>query len=235
MHYVIFTIVFAMSTIAFAQENRSADALLQEVMSAARNAESWRAEGIESSEMTINGTEHRQEVRFKIAVQGPSRMRWETSGDDQTTVVCDGTDHWTFYRQPGGGYYRSSIAVSPCGGGTDVGDFLKLTDGLVSATYIGRDRVQFAGALRECELVRAEYQNTSPMVTTPTGAIRTLCIDPANRMVLRHRTETIVGEGAASIRMTETTTYLSYERNIVLPPDTFRFVVPKSTTELKAP
>jgi outer membrane lipoprotein-sorting protein len=236
MHCVIFILLFAMSTITFSQENGNAGALLQEVVSAARRAETWRAEGIKSGETTINDAEQRQEVRFKIAVQGAARMRWETSGADQTTVVCDGTDHWTFYRQPGGGFYRSPISVSPCGSGIDVGDFLKLTDGLLSATVIGRDHVQFAGALRECDLVRAEYEYTvSGSRMSPRRVVHTFCVDHSNKMILRDRMEVSGGEGNTSIRMTETTTYLSYERNIALPPDTFRFVVPKGAIELKGP
>jgi len=235
MRFLIIIVLGLMSIPTFAQDDRSADALLQEIVSAARAAENWRAEGVRSSETTLNGTKQRQEIRFKVAVQGPSRLRWETSGDDQTTVVCDGTNHWTFYRQAGGGYYRSSIAVSPCGEGIDVGDFLKLTDGLVTATYMGRDHVQFAGALQECLLVRTEYESTSRMSATHNRVIHTFCIDPAKRIVLRQRTEAFVGDGATTVRMTETTTYVRYERDIALPSDTFRFVAPNGATELKGP
>jgi outer membrane lipoprotein-sorting protein len=224
MHYLILILLFASSTITFAQENGKADGLLREVMSAARAAKCWRAEGIKIEEMTINGIERREEVHFRVALQGTSKMHWETSGADQTTMVCDGTDHWTYYRQPGGALYRSPVSVSPCNV-SDVGDFLKLTDGLLSASVIGSDHVQFAGALRECKLVRTEYRR----------AVHTFCIDPASKMILRDRMEAPVNERDTSIRLTETTTYLSYERNVAIPPDTFRFVAPNGMKESKGP
>jgi len=172
------------------------------------------------------------ENRFKAAYQAPSKMQSQTSSNSTvagvntvypsgTLRVCDGTDHWV-YNSPSHSFHRSHEEASGCK--PDFGDFSKITEDLVSAASIGRDHVEFAGAQRECELVRAEYSAAVPSeIPAASPSVRTLCIDRAQRLVLRDRVERGTGPGT---RMVETTTYSRYERNTALPADLFQFQVP---------
>lgn len=188
-----------LTALAAAQTN-DARALLQEIASSTRATQSWRAEGIEVSEVAASGIQLRNEVRFKVAIQGPSKMRWETSGDDDTLMVCDGTDHWTYY-QHGLSFYRDAESVSPCK--PSLGDFSQVTDNLTSAVVIGRDQVQIADAPQECELVRAEYTVPVPPGADPNvpGFLRTFCIDTARGLVLRETSERTTAKGLGLQRL----------------------------------
>jgi outer membrane lipoprotein-sorting protein len=207
-----------------------ARALLQDIASSGRATKSWRAEGVGIHELTGNGIQLRDEIRFKIAIQGPSKMRWETSGDDDTLMVCDGTDHWTYYSH-GLSFYRNSVGVSPCN--PALGDYSQLTDNLTAAAVIGRDQVQFAGGPRECDIVRAEYTvpGSRDRVVALHNVVRTMCIDAPRRLILRDSLES-AGSG---MRSTGTTTYSAYEREPMFSSDVFKFAVPTGTAEDEGP
>lgn len=226
---MILAAFLVLAALAAAQTN-DARALLQEIASSARATQSWRAEGIEVSEVAASGIQLRNEVRFKIAIQGPSKMRWETSGDDDTLMVCDGTDHWTYY-QHGLSFYHNAESVSPCK--PSLGDFSQLTDNLTSAVVIGRDQLQIAGAPEECELVRAEYTVPVPPGDDPNipGFLRTFCIDTTRALVLRERTERTTAKG----RWITTITYSLMEREAKLSLNEFEFQVPTGTVEDEGP
>jgi TonB family protein len=220
---MILAVLAFLAALASAQTS-DARALMQEIAASSRATKSWRAEGVEVGEVTGNGIHVRNEARFKIAVQGPSKMRWETSGDNDTLVVCDGADHWTHYSH--GGFHSSSVSVSPCT--PERGDFSQMTENLTTATAIGRDQIQVAGGPQECELVRVEYAAAG----SPGGsAIRTLCIDTTRKLVLRDSSETV----AAGVHAIMTTTYSVYEREPALSPDTFKFAAPTGTLEDEGP
>jgi TonB family protein len=218
-----------LATFAWAQGDDRARALLQDIASSARSTKSWRAEGVEINELTGDGLQLRDELRFKIAIQGPAKMRWETSGDDDTFMVCDGTDHWTYYSH-GPSFHRSSVGVSPCE--PALGNFLRLTDNLIAAMQTGRDQVQFAGNPRECDLVRAEYAVPGSQEGGKVrSVVRTLCIDAAQRLILRDNVETTV----LGVRSNHTVIYSLYERDPKLSPDVFEFMVPTGTFEDEGP
>ena len=177
------------------------------------------------------------ESHFKAVVQGPSKMFWQATteelvaGADRALPsgmlrVCDGADQWT-YSTPGVSFYRSSLAVN---GSCEppYSDFSRVADDLVSAHVIGHDRAQFAGHTQECQLVRAEYAVPMPLADRPAPphSLHTLCIDPAQRIILRDRKET---HTASDILSVETTSYSSYERDTALPADLFQFQVPTGT------
>jgi TonB family protein len=240
---MVVALILLLFGVASAQTNEDARGLLQEIASSSRSAKSWRAEGIQVGEMTGRGIHIQHENRFKVAYQSPSKMLWENTTTNETTggldrsvpsgtlMVCDGTDHWTL-NSPGNSFYHSSVAVSACK--PEMGDFSKIADNLLSATLIGGDRVQFANALRECELVRAEYSvpveagNDSPAARS----IRTLCIDPVQKLILRDHSER---GNASDLLSVETTTYISYERDTGLPADLFQFQVPTGYFEDDGP
>jgi TonB family protein len=221
---MILAVVLFLTALASAQTN-DARALLQDIAASARNGKSWRAEGVEVSELTASGIQLRSEVHFSIAIQGPSKMRWETSGDDDTLMVCDGTDHWTYYSH-GVSFYRSSVSVSPCI--QSLADFSQLTDNLTGAVTIGRDRLQFAGEPHECDVVRAEYTVArSPEISM----VRALCIDSERKLILRDSSDT----SASGQHSVKTTTYSGYEREPIFSSNVFTFAVPTGTAEDEGP
>ena len=239
---MVVALALFLAGVASAQTNEDARALLQEIASSSLAAKSWLAEGTQVSELTGRGMHLHSDSRFKFAYQGPSKMRWEitthetlpgTGGDfpTGTLAVCDGTDSWV-YNSPGTSFYRSSVAASGCK--AQMEDFSKIAENLVSATPAGQDHVQFAGAARECQLVRAEYAvPTGPGDSSPTARfVRTLCIDPVQKLVLRDRTEK---GNASDIVVVETTTYTSYERDTDLPAALFQFQVPTGYFEDEGP
>jgi TonB family protein len=125
------------------------------------------------------------------------------------------------------------VSVSGCK--PEIGDFSKIADNLVSATLIGRDNVQFANTTaKECQLVRAEYTVTRAENSSLGTArhVRTLCIDPVRKLILRDSTESRTATDVVSV---ETTTYKSYERDTDLPDDLFQFQVPTGYFEDDGP
>jgi hypothetical protein len=230
---MILALVLLLAGVVFAQTNEDARPLLQEIASSSRAAKSWLGEGIQVSELTGRGMRIRAETRFKVAYQSSSKMRSETTTKETIggievgapsggLTVCDGADHWT-HNLPSTSFYRASVTVSACEPGFE--DFSKIAENLLSATRIGRDHVQFAGAARECELVRAEY--SAPIVpgngpATP-SFVRSLCVDSVQKLVLRDHVER---GNASDMLSVETTTYSSFVRDGDLPADLFQFQVP---------
>jgi TonB family protein len=223
--------LFLLSAASPPQAGDDARVLLEEVTAASRAAKSWHAEGTTDGTITGPGMQVHDETAFQVAWRSPSLMLWNTlttkesaGGIDHgfrtsTLMVCDGRDHWTLAK-PGSAFYRSSTSVSPCK--PEMGDFSKLTDGIVSAAVVGHDRIPFGGATGECTLVRAEYAS---------HAIRILCVDPVRKLVLRDRTERALPSGA----FVNTVTFTSFERDTDLPASLFQFDVPTGTTEDPGP
>lgn len=234
---MVIALMLLLAGFAPAQTNEDARAVLQEIASSSRTAKSWLAEGTQVVDLTGPGMRIHDETRFKVAYQNPSKMLLEIETKETiggmdptpsgTLMVCDGIDHWTHY-SPSNAFSRASVGVSACR--PEFGEFSNVLDNLVSATWVGRDHVQFAGSAKECELVRAEY--SAPSVPGDgSGAARssrTLCIDPVQRLVLRDHVE----RGNSSDKLfVETTTYSSYARGTNLPADLLQFQVPTGCFE----
>jgi TonB family protein len=202
-------------------------ALLEEIAASKRDARPWHAEGIETDELTGEGMNLRTEIAFQAFFRDSSHMRWETNGDNRTSAVCDGADHWT-YAEPGTGFYREPVEVSPCR--SQLPAFDTLVDNLVSAAVVGVDHVPFEGAPRDCEIVRAEYRIPSSRgagVAAGTTIIRTACVDPARKLILRDRTESWAT--GSNTRFTRTIAFHSYESGVPIPETALRFDVPTGT------
>lgn len=241
--------VLLLTGLAPAQTNQDARTLLQQIAAVSHSAKSWFGEGVIVHEVTGGGMHAQDESRFKVAYQSPLRMLWETtaiketvgegqtaprtdqSGSSGTRIICDGNDHWT-YNWPGSSFYHSSAAVSNCK--PEIGDFSKIADNLLSATVVGSDQVLFGNATKECELLRAEYITPTAQQSKSATAhsVRTLCVDPAQKLVLRDRTERTDPSGVAVV---ETTTYGNYQRDADLPADLFQFQVPTGYFEDDGP
>jgi outer membrane lipoprotein-sorting protein len=205
-----------------AQDTNDAKALLQKAESLARSVKSWRAEIVETSKLWGNGMDMQSQIRVKIAVQTPFKMRRENSGDDQTVLVCDGTE--SFYTGDGHGYYRNSAkANQDCD--FPLRSFYQFGKDPVSVLIVGHDHVLLADGNHACDVVRAEWKDAARRV------IRTMCIDPASGFILRDVTDA----DKDGMRSVTTTTFTSYESNPTFPPDTFKFSIPPGAVEAKPP
>jgi TonB family protein len=98
---------------------------------------------------------------------------------------------------------------------------------------VGGDRIQFEGVSRDCDVIRAEYRIPAAIPALKRGAtagttiIRTLCIEPKRRLILSDRMESwATGSNTRAIR---TITFSSYERDVKIPEEAFRFEVPTGT------
>jgi TonB family protein len=229
--------LWALLALLAAQTSVDPRALLEKLEASNGDAQSWRAEGVETGEVTGEGLNLHTETAFRAAFRDSSHVRWETSGDGRTLMVCDGVDRWT-YAEPGTGFHRVPVEAGPCKPSLPVMD--GLLDHLVLAAITGGDHIPFEGGTRDCEIIRAEYmipagRGAGPVsspgpksgVIAGTTILRTLCVDSARALILRDRTESwATGSNARSIR---TVTFNSYERDVEIPDDAFRFEVPTGT------
>lgn len=230
--FLVVSTVIVSTPLCAAQTNLDPHAVLEQISAAERAARVWNAEGVEIGELTGEGMNLHTEIQFKAAFRDPSHVRWETTGDNRTLMVCDGVDHW-MYSEPGTGFYRiplfsSDGEPSPCR--SRLPAYSDLLENLVSATIAGGDHVPFEGALRDCEIVHAEYWIPAARgagATAGTTIIRTACVDPARKLILRDRTESWT-TGSAT-RSTRTITFSSYQRDAEIPDEAFRFDVPTGT------
>ena len=205
-----------------AQDTNDARTLLQKAESLARGVKSWRAEIVETSKLWGNGMDMQSQIRVKIAVQTPLKMRRENSGDDRTVLACDGTE--SFYMGDGHNYYRDSAeANQDCG--FPLRASYQLGKDPVSVSIIGHDHVVLADGNHVCDVVRVEWK------VAERSSIRTMCIDPISGFILRDITESNKG----GMRSVVTATFTSYESNPTFPPDTFKFSIPPGALEAKPP
>lgn len=215
------------SVLCPAQTNPDPHALLEQIAAVERGTQVRHAEGVETGDLTGEGMNLHTEVTFKGFFRDASHVRWETTGDNRTLVVCDGTNHWTF-SEPGTGFYRYPAEEMPCV--SQLPAFDDLLDHMVSVTVNGGDHVPYEGASRDCDVLRAEYSIPAARganATAGTTIIRTLWVDSARKLILRDRTESsAIGSNTRFIR---TIAFGLYERDAEIPPDAFRFEVPTGT------
>jgi hypothetical protein len=107
----LFWVSVLTSVLTRAQSVEDAKELLRKVQSIAESTRTWRAEVVERSQLLGGGMDLKGEVRTKIAVQTPLKMRRENSGDDQTILVCDGVEY--FYSGDRHSYYSGEAKANP--------------------------------------------------------------------------------------------------------------------------
>ncbi|HEY3823349.1 MAG TPA: energy transducer TonB [Bryobacteraceae bacterium] len=226
-------ILVASASLCPAQSASNSRALLESIAASRHEARAWRAEGNETGELTGEGINLHTQMTFRAIFRDRSHALWETSGDTRTLSVCDGVDHWTF-AEPGTGFHREPAKVSPCS--SQLPTFEDLLYNMVSATSAGVDHISFEGAPRECQIIRAEYRIPAPTENPAVGGkappagttlIRTVCVDPARKLILRDRTESWAT--GANTRFIRTVTFSSYQLDIEVPDSAFRFEVPTGT------
>src|SRR5437870_2593266 len=111
MHRLLWTAML-ISVPLRSQKVADATELLQEARSFAEGTRSWRAEVVETEQVSGRGMNLQSEVRTKIAAQPPQKMSRQNSGSDRTILVCDGVE--TFYSgdEPSS-YYKGDATVTP--------------------------------------------------------------------------------------------------------------------------
>lgn len=223
-----------LASLASAQQGQDARALLKKVVDTARTTKSWRAEFTRIHEQRSDKMSDLIQMSVKTTLQRPYSAHIE--GEGGYVLTCDGVTAWRYHPSLNNfanfpvGRYRSCLGFVP--------EWTNLLDGLRSAAIVGRDAVQFQGALTPCEVVRVEYTRwlnfTTGTVVAP--AVRTLCIDAGRALILRDEdaySYTAVdypGPGPSVLRRKTTTTYSMIERNPNLPSNSFRFDPPPDST-----
>ena len=223
MHRLCCVVLLAFQR-APAQSVGDATELLRRAQTIAESTKSWRAEVVEKSQLTGAGMNLQSEVRISIFAQDPLRLRRQNSGDDQTILVCDGTE--TFYSGDGHNYYRGEAEVTPeCS--FPLSKFYKLEHNPATATVVGRDHIRLADGDRDCVLVRATWKRET------LKTVRTMCIDPTSGLILRDVAES--GDEKSGVRIIKETAFISYESDPTIPPGTFRYTIPPGAVEAKPP
>jgi outer membrane lipoprotein-sorting protein len=215
---------------ARAQNSRGATELLQKTKAFGEQLKSWRAEFTQTSQMLGPGLNLKDEVRTKIASQPPLKMSRVNSGDDRTTMVCDGVNF--FYSGDAHSYYKDEanqqcnlplIALYE----PSLEQLLEPSNSVVSLSVIGEDHVRLTDGERRCVVIRAELKRG------PVHTVRRMCIDPARPTILRDIVE--AENQANGLKSSTTTTLTSFEVNADISPDTFRFTVPPGAVEAHPP
>ena len=206
------------------QSVRSAAELLQKAKIFGESTASWKAEGVETTDLTGPGMNMRSTVRTKIAAQPLLKMSRQNSGDDQTVIVCDGLE--TFYSGDGHSYYRNDAQATPqCN--LPLINFYQPWSSTIAAKIVGEDHVSLPDGEQRCVIVRASFKQGSANV------VRTMCIDPVRPVILRD-----VFEGTdekSGIKSLRTVTFVSFESKPVFSADDFTFKVPPGAVEAKSP
>jgi outer membrane lipoprotein-sorting protein len=198
--------------------------LLRKARSFAEGTRSWRAEVIETSQMSGRGMNLQSEVRTKIAAQPPLKMSRQNNGSDRTILVCDGIE--TFYSGDGHSYYKGEARVMPqCD--LPLSKFYELNNTPDSISVIGRDHVRLTDGDRQCVVIRAAWKQGT------VNTVRTMCIDPARPLILRDVIES--EDEKSGIKSVKTTTFTLFESTPTFTPDTFRFSVPPGAVQAKPP
>lgn len=220
--YGLMCLILLFAAGGHAQDANDARALIQRAESLARTPKSWRAEIVETIQISGNGIAMESKVHTKIAALAPLKMRRENSEGDQTLLVCDGAE--SFYSGDGHSYYRNPAKTNQdCDFPLRVSYLLEKD--LASISIVGRDHVLLEDGNHVCDVVRAEAR------VAEARWIRTMCIDPKSGLILKDVTES----NREGLRLVTTATFTSYEINPTFLPDTFRFSPPPGAVEAKSP
>ena len=205
-----------------ARSNPEAAELLQKTKSFGENTQSWRAEAVQTMQVSGPGLKMPStDIHIQLAAEPPLKMSRVNSGDDRTAMICDGTQQ--FYSGDGISYY-----LNRAGGQCtfpllffyepSLMNFIGPSSNPASVSVVGEDHVRLTDGDRRCVVVRIVFERES------THAIRTLCIDPARPVILRDVVD--IDDKAKGFRSSTTTTFLSFEVHPKFALDTFRITIP---------
>ncbi len=196
--------------------------LLQRAKSFGENTRSWRAEAVQTMQVSEPGLKiPSTDIHIKLAAESPLKMSRVNSGDDRTTTVCDGNqkfysgDGLSYYLNQEGGQCSFSLLsfYEP-----SLMNFMPSSSNPASVLVIGEDHVRLTDGEKPCVVVRIVLDRES------THAVRTMCIDPTRPVIMRDVVE--IENKAKGFRSLTTTTFLSFEDHPNFDPDTFRITIP---------
>ena len=91
-----------------AQSAPDATELLQKAKSFGENTHTWRAEAVQTLQVSGPGLKMLStDIHIKLAAEPLFKMSRVNSGDDRTAMVCDGTQQ--FYSGDGLSYYLNQV------------------------------------------------------------------------------------------------------------------------------
>ncbi len=205
-----------------AQSAPDATELLQKAKSFGENTRTWRAEAVQTLQVSVPGLKiPSTDIHIKLAAEPLLKMSRVNSGDDRTAMICDGTQQYysgdglSYYLNRAGGqcsfpllsFYEPSLM-----------NFIGPNSNPVSVSFAGEDHVRLTSGERRCVVVRVV------LVRESTHAVRTMCIDPNQPVILRDVVD--IEDAAKGFHSSTTTTFLSFENNPSFAPDTFRITIP---------
>ncbi len=219
--------MFICAPLLCAQADDHALDLLKQAIAAARTTTTFRAEGTTVGEMTGAGMNIKdQPIYFRAAAESPLRTHRENSGGDQSQNTCDGAE--TLYTG-GSGFYRGQRQ----GGCTmSLADLIHVEDNPTAATLIGRDQVQLADGIHNCELIRGDWTLARDHGVT-WHAVNTLCIEPERNLILRYVSETT--GGGNDLHTVDKLVFTVIDLNPRYSAALFAFSVPTGTMEDEGP
>jgi len=235
-------LLLLLAAAGFAQAGEDARTLLREVAEASRNLTTYRAEGHIVQELDF-GPIRRDTLSFCVATRAPQQMRIEMTGGEEWatglsyTAVCNGQSGWAYFDRA---KHYQKVGVDPltrgyCATGS-LTSFEHVADNLLSAKIAGKRHSKFEGRSQPCVLVQALYRVIKDVMVPPAPVVsigrvsRTMCVDPARKLILEDRLEAEWDPGPNGIHLTETVTYDKIERNPDLSPALFEFHPPEGAT-----
>ena len=200
------------SGVSFCQGPEVAKQLLQEVADSAAHAASWRIEG--SVKYMGSRSEDTHTSSFAVYIRSPDQVRFEQTGQALPAIIlCNSTDAWIyspvilqFKKEPATGNHLCSPIVGP---------WKRLPVEIQSPKangHCGPDPTIHSSAYT---LVRGVSE---PELTSAGRLKRTLCIDPARKLVLWEKWESRYGS--------QLYVYSRLDKDVEFDSKTFTFVPP---------
>ncbi len=235
-------LLLAIPAAAFAQTGPDARPLLQEVADAWNGLSAYRVSGQLTNEGDVPLFGSKVSLAFDVARRSQQMRLDARSSEEWMTafpilVMCDGGAGWV-YQEKGGGYKktdRDAFTAGYCRQGS-LADFGRIADNVRSAVITGRGSARFEGRDQPCQIVEAQYRVIDAVTILPgmvqkIGRVRrTMCIDPARKLILRDHLEADIDAGPDRYDIVQTTTYERIELNPELPADFFEFHAPPGAT-----
>ena len=204
------------------QSAPDATELLQKAKSFGENTRTWKADAVQTKQVSWPGLKMLStDIHIKLAADSLLKMSRVNSGGDRTVMVCDGSQQ--FYSGDGLSYYLNR-AGGQCSFPLlsfyepSLMNFIGADSHPASISVVGEDHVRLTDGERRCVVVRVV------LVRESTHAVRTMCVDPTQPVILRDVVE--IEDKAKGFRSSTTTTFQSFDDKPTFAPDTFRITIP---------
>jgi hypothetical protein len=205
------------------QRSPSAQELIVGAVKIVQSTHSWRLAGRTVVERPDRPSpEH---VDFRILASYPLlAARLDIlDGPHLMTRICNRVQ-WTYFPDLHQMFIVPSPEMQSCQG--LLGEWFGLQASLRDPVVKGVDRISIDGRKLICTVVQGELNAPA---SSPARGPRTLCVEPATHLILRYQAErTVTGDlPNSTIRMKETTTFTSIDRDPTMSDDLFAFHPPE--------